>query len=132
MDKNVVLSDEDKEKYEAVTSTDELTIGVNLGGAAKFEITSPEGVIDPTTGAEGNLTSLSHILTELKKILGENATKEKLKWIREAALDPKYDGLDDAQLEAIYFEEVRSNIDYQALLNFGLIVDVIGNAHDFV
>lgn len=125
MDEIVELSDEEKQKYDAIEELD--TIGINLGGVAKFEITSPEGVVDPDTGAIGNITSLSNILTELQTILGENAEKEKLLWIREAALKPEYKGLGDDELSKIYDEEVVSNIDYQALLNFGLIVEVIGN-----
>ncbi|MBQ8178028.1 MAG: hypothetical protein IJ033_02430, partial [Clostridia bacterium] len=125
MDKMVELSEEEKAKYDEIDSLD--TIGVSLGGVAKFEITSPEGVVDPDTGAEGNLTVLTNILEELKVILGENAEKQMLQWIREASLKPEYAGLNDDELKAIYHEEVRSNIDYQALLNFALIVEVVGN-----
>ncbi|MBR2480511.1 MAG: hypothetical protein IKB56_04295, partial [Clostridia bacterium] len=128
MDKRVALSDEEKGKYDTITEL--ATIGVNLGGIAKLELSSPGGVIDPETGAEGNLTSLTNILTELQTILGQNAEKEKLYWIREAALKPEYAGLDDDELANIYHEEVRSNINYQALLNFGLIIDVIADVVD--
>ena len=120
----------DKDLYQTV---EELrTIGVNLDGVIKAEITAPaDEVTDPETGASGHIQSFTDIFKEISNLLSQSAEKDRLVWIREAALGMHnetygvdFTVMDDTEIGA-YYDENIAPMDYRQLLNVSLILEVI-------
>ncbi|MBO5776722.1 MAG: hypothetical protein J6R35_05060, partial [Clostridia bacterium] len=129
VDHDITISDEEKAKYDKIEKLE--TIGAKLGGVGTFEIVAPEVKDENGEGTGNGKTNLQHIIDYLRDWLQESAHEDMLKWIREKAIyEEKYKNYTDEQLINEYRKGAGTALDFDALFNFGLVLEALGNVID--